>query len=391
MLTAAVLSGNSESCSALQVNLQQTGLVHTVRGWTGPLLSHPGQGEGIPDLVLLDIDADPAGFFAAAANLRRLKPTVLIIAYSPIQHPDSNLLLQAMRSGVQEFVPKPVDPGTLREMLLRFIREQEVAVARAQQKLIVFMGSKGGVGTSTIAVNLGAQLAKAGRKKVVLLDLARPVGHIALLLDLKPRFSIRDAVENVERLDANFFGGLLVRHSTGLEVMAGTSHPEEWEKIPGGDLVRVANVAQSTSDFVLVDGGVYGSGDSAALLQTARAVVLVAETSVPALWAIERRFAAIVSMGIDPARIRIFINRWRRTDDEALAKLEKNMKHPIFARIPNDFQHVSHAVNSGAPVAENHNNTLVTKYRQIALQLAGIDPNSMEKRTGLSGLFSSKR
>ena len=123
----------------------------------------------------------------------------------------------------------------------------------------------------------------------------------------------------------------------------------------------------------------------------ARAVVLVAETSVPALWAIERRFASIVSMGIDLSRIRIFINRWRRTDDEALAKLEKNMKHPIFARIPNDFQHVSHAVNSGAPVAENHNNILVTKYRQIALQLAGIDPNSTEKKTGLSGLFSSKR
>ena len=73
MLTAAVLSVNSESCSALQVNLQQTGLVHTVRGWTGPLLSHPSQGETIPDLILLDIESDPAPYFAAAC-LRGEKP-----------------------------------------------------------------------------------------------------------------------------------------------------------------------------------------------------------------------------------------------------------------------------------------------------------------------------
>ena len=124
MLTAAVLSGNPESCGALQVNLQQTGLVHTVRGWTGPLLSHPSQGEGIPDLVLLDIDTDPSGFFAAAANLRRLKPDssnhrLLADSTSGFQHASAGhevgsagVCSQARRSGNAARDVTAIYPGT---------------------------------------------------------------------------------------------------------------------------------------------------------------------------------------------------------------------------------------------------------------------------------------
>ena len=74
------------------------------------------------------------------------------------------------------------------------------------------MGSKGGVGTTTVAVNLGVQLSTHAQKRTVLLDFARPLGNAHLLLDLHPRFGIRDAIENLDRLDSHFFGGLLTQH-----------------------------------------------------------------------------------------------------------------------------------------------------------------------------------
>jgi putative transposase len=81
------------------------------------------------------------------------------------------------------------------------------------------MGVKGGVGTSTVAVNLGVQLVQLSKRCVILFDLARPVGHVSPLLDLKPRFSVSDAIESLDRLDTHFLGGLLTGHRSGLEVL----------------------------------------------------------------------------------------------------------------------------------------------------------------------------
>lgn len=119
------------------------------------------------------------------------------------------MLLDAMRSGVQDFVFKPVAPDALQEVFARFHQEGHAPEQRSAQKLIVLMGSKGGVGTTTVAVNLGVQLAMFTHKRTVLLDLARPLGNVHLLLDLNPRFGIRDAIENIDRLDSHFLMALL--------------------------------------------------------------------------------------------------------------------------------------------------------------------------------------
>lgn len=388
MLTAAIVSTEAASSAALLKTLQQTGLVYSVREWKPSVQSQLGPGEALPDLVLLDIIRDPESHFAFAAHLRRVRPTIRIIACSQTQQPDPQMLLQAMRSGVQEFLSKPVDVAVLRETLARFAQEKEATGVRPAERMIVVMGAKGGVGTSTVAVNLGVQLAQVSKKRAVLLDLARPLGHVSLLLDLQPRFSVRDAVENLDRLDGHFFSGLLSRHKSGLEVLAGAAHPEEWQRIAVPALERVVNVARSTCDYVVIDVGAQFSSEWAAVLRQARAVLLVAEANVPSLWTLERQFSAAAALGVDPERIRIVINRWRRGDEEALKSVEKNTKHAIFMRLPNDFRQVSQATNLGVPLSGNHSNLLASKFRQLACQLAGLTPPPPEKRGGLTNLFS---
>jgi len=392
MLTVAIAGNDPGSSSQLQAALAQTGLVGSVKQWTLPMDKLPDVGETMPDIVLLDLARDPEPCFTLGAHLRRLKADIRLIACSALVPPNHQLLLDAMRSGVQDFIPKPAKPEALEELLNRLSAEIQPGDRRSAEKLIVLMGSKGGVGTTTVAVNLGVQLASHTQKRTVLLDFARPLGNVHLMLDLHPRFGVRDAVESLDRLDTHFFGGLLSQHKTKLEILGGVLLPEEWQAIPILPIERIVNVAQASFDMVLADLGTQFSSEWSSVLNRARMILMVAEANVPSLWTLERRLVALTGLGVESERIRIVINRWHKGDDEVLKTIEKKLKQPIFATLPNDFSKANTAVNLGTPLMENHNNVLSNRYRALAAQLAGTEyVQPTQKRSGLSNFFATKR
>ena len=388
MLTAAIASSDLTSSAQLLAALEQTGLVSSVAQWTIPTDRIPESADQMPDVVFLDLSREPEPFFAFANQVRRTRPTVKLIACSAAVPPQPSMLLEAMRSGVQDFLGKPVQAESLKDLLVRISQDLNTRELPSQDKLIVVMGAKGGVGTTTVAINLGVQLATFARKRTVLLDFARPLGNVHLLLDLHPRFGIRDAVESLDRLDSHFLGGLLTKHKTKLEILGGTTQPEEWQHIDVNVLDRVVNVTQNAFDIVLLDMGSQFSTEWSTILRMARMILIVAEANVPSLWTLERRLLALKGFGISQERARIIINRWHKGDDEVLKSIQKDINRPIFASLPNDFRKASQAVNLGTPIQENHNNILSSRYRQIAGQLVGIDATVTEKKSSLSGLFS---
>jgi len=388
MLTAAIASSDLTSSAQLLAALEQTGLVSSVAQWTIPTEHIPESADQMPDVVFLDLSREPEPFFAFANQVRRTRPTVKLIACSAAVPPQPSMLLEAMRSGVQDFLGKPVQAESLKDLLVRISQDLNTRELPSQDKLIVVMGAKGGVGTTTVAINLGVQLATFARKRTVLLDFARPLGNVHLLLDLHPRFGIRDAVDSLERLDSHFLGGLLTKHKTKLEILGGTTQPEEWQHIDVNVLDRVVNVTQNAFDIVLLDMGSQFSTEWSTILRMARMILIVAEANVPSLWTLERRLLALKGFGIPQERARIIINRWHKGDDEVLKSIQKDINRPIFASLPNDFRKASQAVNLGTPIQENHNNILSSRYRQIAGQLVGIDATVTEKKSSLSGLFS---
>jgi len=388
MLTAAILSGEPESAAHLLACLEQTGLVFSVKQWSLPGDKFPDASEMIPDVVLLDLGREPETYFAFGTHVRRMRPSVRLVACSAMNPPNPQLLIDAMRIGVQEFIPKPVDAETLKEILVRFTQEGTSTNQRTADKLIVVMGSKGGVGTTTVAVNLGVQLSTHARKRVVLLDFARPLGNVHLLLDQHPRFTVRDAVDSLDRLDSHFFEGLLTHHKTKLEVLSGALQPEEWQNIPTQRLERVVNVAQASFEMVLADIGSHFASDLGPILKTARMILVVVEANVPSLWTLQRRLLALAGFGVDPQRIRIVVNRWHKGDEETIRSIEKEGKHEVVAYLPNDFRKASSAVNLGSPLMDNHNNVLTDEYRQLAGRLAGVENGTAAKRGGLGGFFS---
>ncbi|MGH9431317.1 MAG: AAA family ATPase [Terriglobia bacterium] len=375
MLTAVIVSDDTQSSTSLRAALQQTGLVASVTEW-----EQPSRGDWtlnpstpVPEVVVLDLPRDPDSALAFAAQVRRQRPSANLIACSPLSPPDPNLLLQAMRIGVQEFLPKPIQLLPLKEALTRFLQTRGTLDAHQERKLIVVMGTKGGVGATTVTINLGVQLCQATKKRVLALDLGRPIGQVSLLLDLKPRFSIRDAMENLERLDSHFLEGLLERHKSGLQVLGGATFPDDWQRVTVPALIRLLSVAEVGFDFILIDLGTLYSSEWKPVLESARAILMVAEADVPSLWPLERHLIAFNSFGVDSNRLHVIINRWHKQDEEAIKSVEKLVKRPIFARLPNDYRQVSDATNMGIPLGKEKSNGLVARYHEVATKLVGVD------------------
>jgi pilus assembly protein CpaE len=242
------------------------------------------------------------------------------------------------------------------------------------ENCILVTGSKGGVGTTTVALNLAVQLAMQTRKRVGLLDLARPFGQISLMLDLEPRFTILDALERIERLDESVLSSMAMKHKTGVELLAGPLHApmkaEQRQSVTLAALTQLVEIAGRAFEYVVVDMGVVNAAEWAPVLRDAGTLLLVAEPSVLGLGMIARHIAAAAPAGVDCERIQIVINRWRQNDDAMLNAFEKQSSRPLLTKLPNDYRQLTEALTLGMPLTGSSNNLLLSRYRGLAAWVA---------------------
>lgn len=257
-----------------------------------------------------------------------------------------------------------------------------------RQQAIFVMGAKGGVGTSTVALNLSVQIAQATRQRVVLLDYARPFGQISLMLSFDPRFTLLDALERVDRLDEALMASLATKHKSGVSILAGALHArlraEQRQSVTIEGLARLVEIAGSAFDYVVVDTGFVNGAEWAKVLQEARSIVLVAEPSELAMGMLGRYLDAAEAAGIDPEKFEIVINRWRQNDQDSWKDVERELKRPVVSRLPNDYRQLTEAVKMGMPLMGNSSNPLVARYRDLAAHLIA-KMNKSEKNMAHAG------
>lgn len=387
VLTVAMAGADPIGNSTLRSMLQQTGLVKGVHEWASLSAVKLRHAEDVPDVVFLDLSTGMGSEFQFAQELSKMRPSVHIIACTAKFETNPDFLLQAMRSGIRDFLQKPYNRIEVASLVHRLSGESAQSTKKAGAgRLMVVLGTKGGVGTSTVAVNLAVQLARMQGKKTVLLDFSRPMGDVAALLDLKPRFQVRDAVENVKRLDAAMFEGLLMPHKSGLQVLCGASRLEDWRDGLVSVIERIVEVAQGIFDYVVMDLGAFYSSEWEKILQAGE-VLLVSEADLPGLAKLDKHLRALSNLRVASNQVRLVINRWHRSDEEALAQIESTMKMPVFARLPNSFKQVTEATVRGIPVAKD-GDPLTEGFAKIAGQLAGTRQAPAHTKSRLGQFFS---
>ncbi len=287
------------------------------------------------DLIVLDLDSDPE---IALDLVERVKASDVSTTMVYSERADTKLAIRYMRAGARDYLLLPLEPGIVAEALDRtaaFIRDKSNPAGAAAGQLLVCLCAKGGSGVTTVACNLAIALARKSNQRALLIDLALPIGDAALTLGITEKYSTEDAIRNADRLDTNLLKELLVRHSSGLFVLAAPSKVTGLEGC-GDAIDKVIAVARREFDHVIVDVGSRTDVLGTSLFKKASTIYLVTLTGVSELRNSNRLISQFFSEG-GPS-LEIVVNRFenRRMGGVNEDVITKALGRPVRWKIPDD-------------------------------------------------------
>jgi pilus assembly protein CpaE len=329
--------------------------------------------DGVPaDVIVVDIRSDASLAIGGIERLRVASPAAAIFAVA--QSVDPELILQAMRAGANEFFSWPPPDGTFSEAMRRTAHRREaVMVGRRKPTTLAFLGAKGGAGTTTLAVNCGVELARLSKRPTIIVDLKPGLGEVALFLGVRSRYSLMDAIDNLHRLDGEFLRELVVKHKSGLEILAGSDHFERPGPNDAAALEEVFRLLARQYDYIVVDAGSQISACTIASLYTADNICFVANPDVPSVRNAQRLLDRIGQLGSCRERVQVLLNRAAEPYPIPPAQIEAALGHPIHHTFPSDYKTVSTALNSGVPLALTGNTDLAAQFDSFTRRILDAD------------------
>lgn len=329
------------------------------------------------DLALLELDSDPDLCLAIAHNLSVQSPASTVMVYS--QEDDAELLMKCMWAGAREFLTLPISPRVLNEALARAkARRAEAGSGGSTGKILLFLGSKGGSGVTTIASNFALSLQQEAAAPTLLLELQMDLGETALLLGLDARLTLADVIENANRLDHELLAGMISRHESGLGVIPGPDHYSGPLHLGNGELAKLLQLAREDFHYIVVDTGAGLGHNADHLLEQADEIYLISQADVPSLRNAQRFIKYMQRLGA--SKVRLVLNRYdsRRSeiDDEHIAKA---VGVPVDWKIPNDYMLVRRSHNTAEPLA-GRDSPIARTLRQMAREACGRAVNGEPKK-----------
>jgi pilus assembly protein CpaE len=304
-------------------------------------------------VALVDFDRDPELALKTAERLQQifLKRINIVAIGAEL---DAAVLLRAVRNGCTEFLTKPINPEDLIASLNRF-QAGISAEPNAQSgigRVIAFFGAKGGVGTTMLAVHLATHLVRQHGKKTLLIDHKPQLGHVALYLGLKDtQYHFDELLRNADRLDSELLNGFVVRHRSGLDVIASPELAGSTYEAKAEDLEQVMDFLRREYDYILIDSPVAFQDSKASIVDQSDEVYIVSTPDVAALRDLARLVENLSLTESATSKLRVVVNRSTATDSVTPEQIEKAVRFPISVAVPNNYFELLRAINDGEPIA----------------------------------------
>jgi len=281
-------------------------------------------------------------------------------------HADQDLLMRAIRTGVKEFLIQPLNEEEIKQSLERFKMRQDkssTVVPITPGHIINVIGAKGGVGTTTVAVNLAASLAeKKGVKSVALVDMNMLFGEVPLFLEIKPKHDLSEITKQVSRLDNTFLMNALSKSSAGVYVLPSPRHFDHNDALDPKVMDRILELMSRMFDYVIIDGGHPLNPMFLKLLATSDTVLLTAVLTLPCLTNIDKLLRSLLNLGYPVDKlIKVVMNRYIKSSEISLDDAENGISKKIFWTIPNDYRTTLTAINQGKALSQIAKNAAITK------------------------------
>jgi pilus assembly protein CpaE len=294
-------------------------------------------------------------------------------------------MLDAMRAGVNECIAEPLSPKSLEDAVRRVLTN---AAPQPAGQIFAFIGAKGGVGCSTLAVNTAATLGRIAHDPVLLVDLQTGQGDAALFMGVEPRFSVADAFENIHRVDESFFSGVVEKTKVGVHLLAASMRPIQGG-VDGRRVRALLGAALQTYRTTVLD---VPRADMQLLdaLDNATTLVVVTSQEIGSLRH-AGTLAETLRQRYGAPRVKVVVNRFERDAVIAHADVERAVGGAVQHMIPSDYRSAVEALNAGRPIVLEDGTRLGSAVRALARDLAGIRKEAAERSTGVLGRLAWRR
>jgi pilus assembly protein CpaE len=343
-------------------------------------------GQTNPDVGFVALDSNPDKALELIASLAKSSPNCAILVTSTAA--DGNLILRTMRSGAKEFLTHPLKAEDLAAALQRVSRQRSGGAGGSARSctIIAVTGATGGVGTTSVAVNLGCALAANAANSVVLLDLDLCLGDADVFLDTIPEYTLSDVAQNISRLDLTLLKRSLTKHDTGLYLLPRPVQLEDARHITTEELSRVLGLLKASFTHVIIDTSKGFNQLDMYALGEADQVLLVTQLDLPCLRNVVRLMMSFKETNKFDDKVKIVVNRvGYETGQISLKKAQETIGREIFWQIPNDYKVMVEVRNNGVPVMQQAPKAAITQsINQLALAVCG-------KPEGASGDATPKK
>jgi pilus assembly protein CpaE len=305
--------------------------------------------------LIVDISGDPEGAIKSVEKVKQAAPDLFVIVSN--FHADGETVIACMRAGANEFLLQPLKRTEFRDAMARVERAPRRGTPGESKlgRLYTFIGTKGGVGTTTMAVNFAAVLAQR-KQSTVMIDLDWVGNDVAMQLGAAPQYTLMEVAENLERMDQALFEGFVTRDPLGFYVVGPPDALEQPAHFSDHMLREFATFLVEKYDAVVIDGGRAVSNEVVlAAAQVSAAVFLVVDQEFPSIRNAQRYITFLMRMGFSQDQIRVLVNRYTKKVTANMATLEQiqqTLNQPVFYGIPPSPAVIS-SINKARPFVAN--------------------------------------